>query len=393
MSKLSWRLAGLTSTAGGTLIALTLWGCGSAGEGPELQIATSQGRLQWNYLATSETDTRYGVNLLTASSNTTRKGRSTGALRHTTPSGATKGDDGNCGVTFISPHYAVTASHCVAAADGYTINGGGFTVEQFDTTALDLNALGRSTTVTDLYNNNYVGDWYRASPMSAANGYRFTSYKCTLIQRCKSGYGPVSCPNTNNIDQALIRCGTSAEGGPQRPSSTTNWVPVRSSDSANLNVEIWWFHEVLDLSTNGVDTPYMPANNSAHYRLLNTSAPLNNYHYFQTQTLPGNVPQMLPLRSKTAIGGAAYHTLSASASPGYTDTNVPGCHGTSGSGVFAANEDNFLGNVVNGGTWATSYECDPAFSSGPQSNKHLDYVKPTETANLQNQTFVKNDRP
>lgn len=385
MARVSWRA--MIFCAGGGMAALlgALIGCSSTADEGERAVAISRNGVQWDYISTSESSTGSGVNLLTASS-TTRKGKSTGALRHR----SANGNAGNCGVTFISHHYAVTASHCVSAGDGFVVGGANpttFQVEQFDTHALDVNAVGNQSYVTALYNND-VTSWYRQQALSPSNGYAVTSYTCTVRQRCDASgsFGPRTNDCPGSVDNALVYCSA-------RPSTGLNWVPVRTSDPQNLNVEIWWFHEILYLSTDQYDHPYQPIGNPAHYNYLDTSNDLNNYHYYQNQNLPNNTAQMLPLRSKWAMGGVPYRALNAHTNgTNYVDTNVAGCHGTSGSGVFAANEDTLLGNVVHGGTWATSYECDPYFDAGAQSVIQLDYVSRTETAKLEAQSFVLGDR-
>lgn len=346
-------------------------GCGGATSGQtDGELVTSRSGVQLNYVSASENSTDKGVNLLTASS-TTRKGRATGAIRRTQSNGAR----GNCGATFLSHHWAVTAGHCVpfhnldtGNPNEFDVDSTTFKVQQFDTTALSAASFN-----TQAFVDGTWPDYFRPNKLNAASGYKVTEYNCTVHVRCRFGTGSSksdeahqdNCPFSPAVDTALIHC-------PDRPDTGQNWVPVRAADPQNLDVEVWWFHEVVNLSTDGNDYQYQPSGNADHYMYLNTGGILNNYHYWHSSADTDH--QVLPLRSKWAIGGDRYSALKSSGA--YTDTTVPGCHGTSGSGVFAADSDDFLGNVVHGGWWSADYLCSPDLdNTGASTQMELDYAQ------------------
>src|SRR3954466_1133503 len=96
----------------GTVGAFGVAACGGAGaEDEEPLLATATSPVQAAYVGWFENTTNTGVNLLTSSSRGRLAGRSTGAMRAYWTDGAV----GECGVTFISHHYAVTAAHCIAS--------------------------------------------------------------------------------------------------------------------------------------------------------------------------------------------------------------------------------------------------------------------------------------
>jgi hypothetical protein len=295
--------------------------------------------------------------------------------------GAICGEQHHSVVEGDGPQFAVTAAHCLSHADGIDV-GTTVVVEQYNTTALNLGAFDNQAQVDQYQAGTTSSAWFRPSPLAASDGYVVTSYSCTVIERCDSTYGAVSsnCPfNKKDVDTGIIQCS-------QRAKTGLNWEPVQTmGDGGGENIEICWFHEILNLTTNGVDQIYQPFNNATYYELNPMST--GNFHYFQNRLLNAE-PQLLPLRSKWAIGGTPYHTLSTSTNgPKFLDTNVPGCHGTSGSGVFLADVDIFLGNVVNGNAnWTSTYLCDPNLSSGPQSNLQIDYIRASLTAQLQAET-------
>lgn len=323
-------LAGIGVT--GVLFA----GCGADG-GAKETLATSRDPVQLAWVGENESSSNVGVNLLKASSQSVN-GKATGAMRY----GISNGVKYSCGVTFISHRYALTAAHCVPSSD-LSLNST-FTVEQYDTTNLDLNsAFGTQAQVS--------GDWpnyVRDRKLSAADGYIVKPFTgCKVVRRCSDIYGRDACPlpANNSLDLAMIQC-------PTRPTNTVNYVRVASDTHANevkagtRNVEVWWFHEVLNLATSDADPyePYMPNFNWYYYGAYPQNKDLTqNYHYWHAAVDTDR--QLLPLVSKHTSINTPYKALAVETQY-IVDTNIPVCHGTSGSGVFAAGVNEFLGVVA-----------------------------------------------
>jgi len=315
--------------------------CGASDSNDEPLLATSREPVQLAWVGWNESTTTTGVNLLKASSQSVN-GKATGALRY----GISNGVKYSCGVTFISHTYALTAAHCVDQADLSLSST--FTVEQYNTTNLDLNqAFGLQAQVS--------GDWpdyYRSRKLSAADGYVVKPYTgCKIIARCSTPteYGhDVKCPVPPgyNLDLAMIQC-------PTREKNTVNYVKVATDahvaevKAGTRAVEVWWFHEVLNLATtaNMPYEPYMPNFNWDHYGKY--GAENQNYHYWHSAADTDR--QLLPLISKHTATNALYKAT-AEETMYIMDTNIPVCHGTSGSGVFAAGVNEFMGIVAEFGT-------------------------------------------
>jgi len=317
-------LLGASAVAGGTLLVA----CGAAeGDGDEPTLAMAQGPLQLAWVGTSESSTTDGVNLIKASSQT-RKGKSTGAIRIV--NGAI---NASCGATFISNRRAVTAAHCV---DKYTTSQT-FTVEQYNTTNLNITSAINQAKVS--------GTWpgyARPVKVSAADGYIVIPYTCKVERRC--AYSPLNCPTgASTADIAMIYC----SGRSTAAQTVKNWVPVATTDTIGSTVDVWWFHELLDLSISDVayTMPYAPNFNWEHYgHYEGPGTEGSNFHYTQTSS---ERQQLFPLRSTHSKQNVLYRSSGTPSSS--TNTNVPVCHGTSGSGVFRGTADELLG-VVNTGT-------------------------------------------
>jgi len=319
-------LFGASAVAGATLLAA----CGAAGDGEseEPTLGMAQNAVQIAWVGTSETSTTDGVNLIKASSQT-RKGKSTGAIRIV--DGAI---NASCGATFISNRRAVTAAHCV---ENYSTTQT-FTLEQYNTTNLNLSAAINQSTVTGLWPN-----YTRPVKISNTDGYLVAPYTCKVERRCS--INPVNCPaGATNSDIALVYCSGRLPAGTPK-----NWVPVATSDTSGATVDVWWFHELLNLDTSNTPytMPYSPDFNWGHYGHYNgEGTESTNFHY--TQNVFGERLQLFPLRSTHSKQNVLYR--SSGALTGLTtNTNVPVCHGTSGSGVFRGTADELLGVVDTGG--------------------------------------------
>ena len=212
-------------------------------------VGTSASALQVGYLG-AQSNNAVGVNLLQLDS-ASRQGQSTGAIRAIWPNGNT----GNCGVTFISHHYGMTAAHCVPVDAGFNIGSGTpFSVEQYDTTDMQWSAISGQSMVSGTWPN-----YFRAHRLGSSDGYYVYTYSgCTVARRCSAAYGHLgseNCPVVDDVDVAMVYC----------PTREGQWVPVATSDLQNNNVDVYWFHEVLNLSPDGADYPYEPVGNWGHY--------------------------------------------------------------------------------------------------------------------------------
>jgi hypothetical protein len=175
-------------------------------------------------------------------------------------------------------------------------------------------------------------------------------------------------------------------------------VPVATSDSQSQNIEVWWFHEVLNLATNAQMpyAPYMPNHNFWHYGAYKPNGiPITeNYHYWHGG--PSTNSQLLPLKSWRSVNGQLYAGRGVHPNfPSMTATNARVCHGTSGSGVFRANSDEFLGNIAIGdAAWTPTLLCSNIgdTSAGSDNKTYSAYVQRSYVAQWQALPEVQADR-
>jgi hypothetical protein len=257
------------------------------------------------------------------------------------------GDDGSpmratCGVTFISSHYAVTAAHCVDGTD-LPSTSTMFPVEQIDVSATAWPTVQASENETDSFLTGFPG--YTFSQLSAAQGYKVTRYnQCHVVTRCS--YDNVNCSDT--ADVALIACNDRPWWSPS--------IPVASSDDQQGGVSMEWYHEVY--SGMPLTQPPPPTttlgrllyihneDRYAHYTVyppvasgeLDQYVWTQNFHYYG-----GGKNQLLPLMAMDYREGDLFWNPrrlgkdpNLNNDPAYDVvwTDLYGCHGTSGSGVF-----------------------------------------------------------
>jgi hypothetical protein len=225
-------------------------------------------------------------------------------------------------------------------------------------------------------------NWTNPS-LSSAHGYATTSFTCTVEVGCHSSFVRTSnCPATGQVDMALLRCNN-------RPANTTygpHWKLVHGTDGTNKQLQVWWFHEILQLATQSSGAQPGPSGNWSHYGVL-TTPKTDNYHYRKTHSY-------LPLRSSTWPGGTPYKQLGVNDTT-TIKTDVPVCHGTSGSGVFERGTTFVFGPVVTAGQSsdliAQGRLCENM--SAKSAGQHLsNHIRRNETVKLQNMTIVQTDR-
>lgn len=265
-----------------------------------------------------------------------------------------------CGITFISPHYAVTAAHCVdGAGDPATKI---VTVEQYDISGVDIWSLAFSTLVTGTFPNID-----RTYPIENDPNYDVESYECRLTARC--GGDSYNCGFSADI--ALVRCSGR---------TSTDWLPIAASDPGVGPVEMYWAHEMLNIPSDAPVGDPQSSNRYAYYTLLDTQA--TNYHY-----IGGDSNALLPLKSinwPAAQGGGPHERLGFG-----TATDLFGCHGTSGSGVLQRNNASkleLLGPVSTGGIWANGRLCANPNTYQP-GDVGLRYLSNAKTRQLQSAFF------
>jgi hypothetical protein len=232
----------------------------------------------------------------------------------TAPAPATSRIRYSCGVTLISPSYAVTAGHCPTAD-----------------TKLDELELQMYRATPALIDN-----WTKSEPLSgswpslhhpkleSADGYVIDEYSCQLLSRCYSNN--LNCQNPGS-DVAVMKC----DG---RPGDKYGFLNVSLVSELGHEALVHWKHEVLDLGPPPIKQDYVD-----HY-VTYADGSVNNFHYFESEN------QLLPLRSIAWPDGSFPQMLTSQSADLY------GCHGTSGSGILArqgrSNEFRLVGPVATG---------------------------------------------
>ena len=272
---------------------------------------------------------------------------------------------GTCGVTFIAPHYAITASHCVSDANvGTTATEVAATrldVKQFDITGANAGNL--------YYDSNVRGGWANytsiGTRMDLEPGYVATDYaSCQITARCAfSGSSDVNCGFAGDV--TLLYCPARASNAP--------WLPIASSDQgAGAPVEMYWFHELVNAPLTQQEAGSDPLANSLFQNYTTDHLDEHNWHYVGSAN---NV--LLPLHSIAWPNGTARTRTGVDENHGADGnaywTDLFGCHGTSGSGVLQrdANGNLQLLGPVHHGAWGSSTDpqtlCNPSTTQGHPS--------------------------
>jgi hypothetical protein len=276
---------------------------------------------------------------------------------------------GSCGVTFVSPHYAITSSHCFANTNAYDPANQTFTTMTFDVTAanklefyFDAAMQGTFPDYTPTFGHT----------MNQAAGYTSVSFTCKIASRCaylNAGASAYNCDGVAASDVTMLYC-------PTRPAPGT-WLPIASDSSTSGAVYMYWFHELFSTNNN--------SDMITHYTNL-TSRP-SNWHYLAA---PTNV--FLPLTSVAWSGGVPRGRF-GSGGDNDVKTDLYGCHGTSGSGVLSMNGSTYalLGPVHNGGSaWVGGRLCDDpnTLTRGAPSGHGLTYSSNVSVNNLVNAKYL-----
>lgn len=282
---------------------------------------------------------------------------------------------GTCGLTFVSPHYAITAGHCVDIGScGYP--GVTLTVRQFDISNLDNSKLESAFELQNVSDTDFE-NWTFGMYLTPADGYAVTEYECTVEVLCGAGYGErnkQACSIEGeefSRDIALVHC-------PQRENNAP-YVDVADSISVEDPVRVHWFHEVVNLPLpNSCNEPQCD-NANAHYNVRSSMS--NNFHYMgfadssrETQLFPlvsvpwgRNIDTDSDIDTATDTDSVVLPVEHAVATVGIDDatTDIWGCHGMSGSGAFLIGENGeeyYIGpaQLAGGNSALGSYLCESA---------------------------------
>jgi MYXO-CTERM domain-containing protein len=233
----------------------------------------------------------------------------------------------SCGVTLVSPSYAVTAGHCVDVDS--------------DVTQIKLRLYRATSKLAETYTPARLSGTfpsYTQPQLTQADGYLFDEYPCTIVNRCYAG-NPVDCPDPSK-DSAVLHCSG-------RPGDKYGFVNVSAGGNPiGKEALMHWKHEVLDL---GALESSLPRDRIDHYVMLGVD-PAQNYHYFDAAA------DLLPVRSLSWASGNPTSWVSST----FADTH--GCHGSSGSGLLARVGETpvyeLVGPAVHGGTMLSGRLCE-----------------------------------
>jgi len=245
-----------------------------------------------------------------------------------------------CGITFITPHHAITAAHCVDNESDLE----NMIVETYDVQAMNISAAAQATYL-DTTGFNEWPYWKSQRTLTEQDGYHVTQYEdCTVVNRCHTTYGSIigTCKfgalgfNFANADIAVIYC----------PSRNGEYIDVAQQETNNGAVDMHWVHEVVNtasVSPSVLDayyTSYTPGDWTNNYHYLGSWSSYywvrhqgGRWGYYWTRETVPHPKQLLPVRSlEWPLDGPRRRVGSVAGD--YVWTDLYGCHGTSGSGVL-----------------------------------------------------------
>jgi len=301
-----------------------------------IEVDVNASPLQSKYLNTMFS----GVFAVTGGLGDTRQARSTAVLKARNPTPNIPFN--SCGATFVSPHFAVTAAHCVQGMGLNVVSPSDLFLEEVKIGNLDASEFSAYQNITGTWGEG-VG-WGHGT---LTQGYQTTRFnQCRVVRRCSHNANDPSgvCPFNATVDIALIHCpdrtGTFAFS-PDVVELIAPQLPAAVWDQTNQALNVWWFHELYELPIE--PGPPSPPDRWEHYGRRGLEN--QNFHYTTWH-------QVIPLLSffhPVPINGQPQPLRVIGANGNFPNemvSNAPACHGTSGAGVFANDSIVFLGPVV-----------------------------------------------
>lgn len=212
-----------------------------------------------------------------------------------------------CGVTFVSPSFAVTADHCIVDTDPE------LTVEAYRPTL----ALNQGFTAASIVSGTFPD--YAHARLGPEHGYYVDRFTCHLFAHC-SADAPGPCPQLSP-DIALLEC----DG---RPGDRYGFLDVAAVDRPDAEPFMPWKHEVYDLDQSPAPDLF------ARYAQLPADY-ADNYHYLALGVDGRELHQLLPLASARFAVDVPHQKVGFGE---HVFTDLLGCHGTSGSGALQRSE-------------------------------------------------------
>ena len=209
----------------------------------------------------------------------------------------------SCGVTFVSPSFAVTADHCVEDTDPE------LPVEAYRPTL----ALNQGFTAASILSGTFPD--YEHARLGPEHGYYADRFACHVFAHC-SFDSPGPCPQLSP-DIALLEC----EG---RPGDRYGFLDLATVDRLDAEPFMPWKHEVYDLEQSAAPDLF------SRYAQLPVDY-AENYHYLALGLDGQELHQLLPLASTRYAVDVPHQKL---ALDDFVLTDLMGCHGTSGSGAL-----------------------------------------------------------
>src|SRR4051812_10644891 len=164
-----------------------------------------------------------------------------------------------CGVTLVSPSFAITAGHCVTAEDAKLDE---LKLQMYRPTAKLGDTWQKAIALTGTF------PLLSHPQLTADDGYLFDEYSCTVVSRCYDTSDTSNCKNAGS-DVALLQCNG-------RPGDKYGFLNLATTlPTAGAEMLMHWKHEVLD-----VGDP-VPTDLVEHYQKLPTDRG-QNYHYFES---------------------------------------------------------------------------------------------------------------
>jgi hypothetical protein len=244
----------------------------------------------------------------------------------------------SCGVTFVSPSFAVTADHCVEDSDPELL------VEAYRPTL----ALNQGFSAASILSGGFPE--YEHARLGPEQGYHTDRFACHLFAHCNFD-SPGPCPQ-QSPDIALLEC----DG---RPGDRYGFLDVATDDRPDAEPFMPWKHEVYDLDQSPASDLF------ARYTELPVEY-ADNYHYLALGVDGRELHQLLSLASTRFAADVPHRKLALDE---HVLTDLMGCHGTSGSGVLQRSEQGpwqLLGPATFGDTELSRFLCDhqPSLSGG-----------------------------